>query len=258
MKARIVFSFTRLWLTLPFAIFTFIITGCVHANAAPSAESAFDLINQRLSYMEDVALYKAYHHLPIEDRDREQQVISAASQSAEALGLDRPSVEALIAAQIAVAKAVQYRHRADWLSTPPDRLPKDLSSQIRPQLIELGDAIFNELAGFLRSGKRFTPADKERFDALITVRHVSNADKHMLFSALEKVTLTKELNKIVDAVIEGSAEHPDPILQKVLTLEKQGIVKNVKVLERFPVQIHLSAPVYIIEQLKAMPRKAPR
>ncbi len=56
------------------------------------------------------------------------------------------------------------------------------------------------------------------------------------------------------ALIVGSAEFPDPVFEKVQLLERQGIVKDVVVLESFPLQIRLRAPERIIEELNAMPR----
>ena len=55
-------------------------------------------------------------------------------------------------------------------------------------------------------------------------------------------------------LIVGSAESPDPVLEKVRVLEKAGIVKDVVVMESFPVQIRLRAPKEIIDELNAIPR----
>jgi hypothetical protein len=57
------------------------------------------------------------------------------------------------------------------------------------------------------------------------------------------------------ALIIGSAEFPDPVLTRVRTLEQSGVVKDVVVLESFPVQIHLQAPKKILDELKKMPRR---
>ena len=58
-----------------------------------------------------------------------------------------------------------------------------------------------------------------------------------------------------DATIIGSAETPDPVLERVLELEREGKVTDVVVMESFPVQIRLRAPRALIEELQAMPRK---
>ena len=56
------------------------------------------------------------------------------------------------------------------------------------------------------------------------------------------------------ALIVGSAESPDPVLAKVMALEKSGVVKDVVVQESFPVQIRLRAPKKVIDELNEMPR----
>lgn len=61
----------------------------------------------------------------------------------------------------------------------------------------------------------------------------------------------------ITAVIAGSAESPDPILVWVKQLEREGKVRDVIVTESFPVQIRLTAPHHIIDELKATKRKLP-
>lgn len=56
------------------------------------------------------------------------------------------------------------------------------------------------------------------------------------------------------ALIIGSAESPDPVLTKVMALEKSGVVKDVVVQESFPVQIRLRAPRQVIDDLNKIPR----
>jgi hypothetical protein len=58
------------------------------------------------------------------------------------------------------------------------------------------------------------------------------------------------------ALIIGSAESPDPVLVKVMELEKAGVVKDVFVQESFPVQIRLRAPRKVIDELNRIPRVA--
>ena len=71
-------------------------------------------------------------------------------------------------------------------------------------------------------------------------------------------TANKPLNdtsdKLIDAIIIGSAESPDPVLKRVNELEKNGTVKDVVVLESFPVQIHLKATKEVIDELNNIPR----
>jgi hypothetical protein len=59
----------------------------------------------------------------------------------------------------------------------------------------------------------------------------------------------------ITAVIVGSAESPDPILVWVKHLEREGKVRDVIVMESFPVQIRLTAPQHIIDELNPTLRK---
>ena len=61
-------------------------------------------------------------------------------------------------------------------------------------------------------------------------------------------------DQLIDALIMGSAESPDPVLIRVTELEKNGIVKDVVVLESFPIQIHLKATKNIIDELNKILR----
>ena len=60
--------------------------------------------------------------------------------------------------------------------------------------------------------------------------------------------------ELKDVLIIGSAEHPDPVLEKVINLEKKGILKNVIIMESFPIQIRATGPKDVIEKLQKMPR----
>ena len=166
----------------------FLLLLCTSLQAADGGpETLFALINERLSYMEQVALYKNHNNLAIEDLEREQLVIESSKRSAAGQGLDPQSIESFFAAQIAVAKAIQYRHLADWLSTPNADQPPDLQSQLRPALTELGDRIINSLALLLQSGDSVSERHRQAFHAAITVRHVGESDKALLFETLAQV-----------------------------------------------------------------------
>lgn len=63
------------------------------ANGEDISLALFKSINERLSYMELVALYKAINHLPIEEIARENIVIDKAKVAAQAKGLDPVHIE---------------------------------------------------------------------------------------------------------------------------------------------------------------------
>ena len=161
------------------------------ASADMMPTELFLAINERLGYMEDVALFKAQNHLAIEDVEREKIVIDKAKRAAQAKGLDPDSVEDFFKAQIAVAKAIQFRYRADLLSQPSSRNPRDLKQEVRPQLIRLGDQIIRQMAMYLDAHGAFKPAAFADFEAALTVNYVTTPDKRLLFDALLSVKLAR-------------------------------------------------------------------
>ena len=162
------------------------------ASAAVKSSDIFKTINERLSYMEDVALYKAQKSIKIEDLARELVVLDKASLSAQKEGLDIESVSGFFQAQISAAKAIQYRYRADLLSAPSDKTPVDLKEVIRPKLIHLGAKLNKELADFLNHGGAFKPSEIKEFSQTLTSPFLSENDKKMLFNALTKIQVQKK------------------------------------------------------------------
>ena len=75
----------------------------------PQLVRLFTLINERLSYMEDVAAWKWINRKPIEDLEREKAVLVATSNAAGQYGLDGASITPFAEAQMDAAKAVQVR-----------------------------------------------------------------------------------------------------------------------------------------------------
>lgn len=71
---------------------------------------------------------------------------------------------------------------------------------------------------------------------------------------LDNTQPTMKQQPLESALIIGSAESPDPVLVKVMELEKAGVVKDVVVHESFPVQIRLRAPKKVIDELNRIPR----
>lgn len=155
--------------------------------ASPTAHSIFATMNKRLSYMEDVALYKAQHHKAIEDLPREAIVIKKAGASAKQYHLNARSVERLTRAQINAAKAIQYRYRADLLTKTTKQTPRDLNKVVRPALIKLNNELNQELSAYLKTGHTIRNSDWQRFQATVNNRYLSRSDKRMLFNALENV-----------------------------------------------------------------------
>lgn len=155
----------------------------VIAVSLPSFSSA---MNQRLLVMKDVAGYKAEHHLPVENLAREQKVISLATEDAMAAGLDPQSVVPFIQAQMDVAKAVQYRYLADWLSQPPKDWHARSLDEVRTIISDQDNIILHSLSQRLLVGK-LSEADKSAILSELTAPHLSDADKQRLVDTMAAI-----------------------------------------------------------------------
>ena len=152
-----------------------------------SAIALFILINQRLQFMPDVALYKAQNNLAIEHLEREQNVLKAAIASSKKQGLQAQSVKQFFQSQMDVAKAIQYRYRADLLSDPIEKPAPDLNKSIRPALIKLGDEIIVEMGRHINKYGKIDPSLNKLFDNSINHQYISKRDKQLLFQGLTKI-----------------------------------------------------------------------
>ncbi|MBF6636001.1 chorismate mutase [Rouxiella silvae] len=145
------------------------------------------LINERLSYMKDVASSKAENHQPVEVLAQEDKVLTATQKTAESLGLDPESIKPFIVAQMSAAKAIQYRYRADWLAAPEtDWKPRPLE-QIRNDIAGLSTRILQRLAVELKANGHISPNNQAEFIAQLDQKNLSEADKIQLFKTLEQV-----------------------------------------------------------------------
>jgi chorismate mutase len=102
---------------------------------------------RRLLLAKQVALAKWDTQAPVEDLNREAQVITAAAQEGESKGLDRAFVSHFFAAQIDANKLVQYSLLAEWhrAGEAPKHHPVSLTADIRPQLDQIEAALIAEL-----------------------------------------------------------------------------------------------------------------
>ncbi|MEW5971491.1 MAG: chorismate mutase [Pseudomonadota bacterium] len=146
------------------------------------------LVNERLSYMKDVAGYKAEQHLPIEDLTQENKVLDQSLSEAESFGLNSETVEPFIVTQMKVAKAIQYRYRADWLSSPESNWkPQDLA-EVRLKISTLNTELLKNIADELKKNNNKAP---HGCSYMRSVQHpqLKDADKKALCMTLNKIQL---------------------------------------------------------------------
>ena len=147
-----------------------------------------ELVNARLSYMKAVAAYKFQRGENITDLVQEEKVLENAFADAESLGLKGETVRAFVQAQMDVAKAIQHRYCADWL-TEPDRLQAPVAiDEVRAKIAQLSFSLLVGIASKLKSGYRFTAAEKAFFMCEIRQEKVKQKDKERLWNTLKKIS----------------------------------------------------------------------
>jgi len=160
------------------------------AAAAVTADASLGkLVNERLSWMKDVAGAKAQHHQAIEDLAQEQKVLERAVIDAESLGLNGESVKPFIQAQMDAAKAIQYRYRADWLAVPETSWQPRPLDEVRKQISELSDTILRKVAERLKANGKLTEADKKEFMRTVQQHNLTEQDKARMWRALTSISL---------------------------------------------------------------------
>lgn len=111
-------------------------------------DALLGLVRDRLLLMHDVARWKLQEGLPIADAAREQAVIERSVQFAKENGLDADLAARFMQAQIEAGKQVQMRDLEAWkTSGPPNqKAPSDLSTELRPKIDQLGNALIISLS----------------------------------------------------------------------------------------------------------------
>ncbi len=131
-------------------VFALLFISASASAAPPTLEPLLNSIAERLEIADQVALSKWDSHKPVEDKKREQEVITSVTAQAPSYKLDSAAAEQFFAAQIEANKLVQYTHLSDWQfqGKAPDDPRPDLVQQIRPQLDDLQKRLLQQLADF--------------------------------------------------------------------------------------------------------------
>ena len=132
---------------------TFIALSACASSADPIPDDVKSLvmtINERLEIADLVALTKWDSGQPVQDNDREVQVIATAQRQASSHGVSQDDAALLMAAQIEANKLVQYGLLANWHAAKkaPDVPRPDLKNQVRPRLDELQSQLLQQYARF--------------------------------------------------------------------------------------------------------------
>ena len=171
----------------------------VYAQSSGSTGPSFEaqtqvlakLLDQRLSYMKDVAAYKWVNSQPIEDLERERIILEKSLSKAGQYQLDMVSTRSFFELQIELAKGVQEFWFAEWQQNgfAADKF-QDLNTEVRPALVLLGDDILqqiNQMALWERSAAEVAHMRHLFFQELRT-KGVTLREKMCLFDAVIRIS----------------------------------------------------------------------
>ena len=162
--------------------------GAAPAFADPDADvrAVFQLMQDRLLLMKDVAASKHARNAPVVDAQRERQVLEATVQQASELGIEAESARRLFSLQIRLAVRVQESLISSWRSgMPPPQGVRDLATQLRPQLDRLGTELLLSIYLALPELQRADFAARHgRYATIVEAPGVTAADRNELTSTL--------------------------------------------------------------------------
>jgi cyclohexadienyl dehydratase len=176
--------------------------GAAPAFVDPDADvrAVFQLMQDRLLLMKDVAAWKHARNAPVVDAERQRQVLEATVQQASELGLEAASARRLFSLQIRLAVRVQESLIDSWRSgvAPPQHV-RDLATQLRPQLDRLGAELLLSMYLALPELQRADFATRyNRYARIVEAPSLTDADRSELMSALGSLRAgsTPALNRI--------------------------------------------------------------
>ena len=156
-------------------------------------DQLLDLVNQRLNIMKDVAAYKFANNIAIENKQREIVVLRSAMSKSQQNQLQPQSVESFFRLQIQIAKEIQHHWIEHWKKEKGAGLSEkaipNLSTEIRPKLIKLGQQIVDQLSLALPElhDNTLHTENQTKIETAITVRFISTEMKQRLLHALSMI-----------------------------------------------------------------------
>lgn len=157
------------------------------------SKQLFLLVARRLCLMQEVAHYKAVHHLPLYVPGVESKLLEQVATLANSLGLSASHAQATIALQMRFARVIQQQWCTQWQRTGlPVHEPKDLETVLRPQLNRLIEEILMQIAHATSELADPTQAESLRaeFQRQLQVPFLSEQQKGALLDSLRTAAKT--------------------------------------------------------------------
>lgn len=154
----------------------------------PQSKALFRLISQRLSLMQQVALYKYQHQLPLYVPEVEKNILEKVKLDAFNLGLPVEEVQETIQVQMRIAVAIQYQWHQFWKEKglPNDVMIPDLGSVLRPEMSRLTAEILEHIvkAKIELQNPTLHEVLSEQMDEIVDVPFVTDSQREALLNSL--------------------------------------------------------------------------
>jgi len=157
------------------------------------ADAVFLRISERLSLMRLVTAWKRANRVAVEDRAREAVVLENAVAAAAAAGLDPATAGPFFEAQIEAAKDVQRCWIGRWdagEASPLESAP-DLTTEIRPALLELDRALLDSIEAALARNIAFDEARAADYAATADIDCLSASRRDVVYRRLGQLRFAK-------------------------------------------------------------------
>lgn len=157
------------------------------ADPAQDIDRIVELSIERRSLMREVAAWKWVHERPIEDQEREHELLERMRAQGRVLGIEPDALVELFELQVRWARRDQKRAFAQWRKETASVVAKrDLATELRPELdrigVELLQAIYLSLPELVASDF------EERYEKRVRQRReLDEEDASALLEALAKL-----------------------------------------------------------------------
>uniref|UniRef100_A0A914HKH9 chorismate mutase n=1 Tax=Globodera rostochiensis TaxID=31243 RepID=A0A914HKH9_GLORO len=127
---------------------------CCSVDMGSSLQHAIQLINDRLLFAHEVALYKFAHNIPIENPELEASVLKSVGNQANAAGIDAEFAVNFLLAQMEANKMIQQGYITRWESDHSfeSKYVPDLEKEIRPKMSSVTNALILALIPLVDAG----------------------------------------------------------------------------------------------------------
>jgi cyclohexadienyl dehydratase len=117
-----------------------------YSDPAIEVTRVIQLMAERLRLMPDVAAWKFVHQLPVQDTERERQLLQATAGRAQQLGIEAEAVQRVFGLQFELARRLQQDAIDGWRSSGgrPAQL-RSLDAELRPALNHLGTRLLQAM-----------------------------------------------------------------------------------------------------------------